>query len=141
MSVVMVTETFPGRFESLAVIRKFVFQAASDAGFDEKDIYAVELAVDEACANIIEHAYGGEDVGEIECTCNDLIDGLEIIIKDDGEPFDPSTVVPPDFSVELEDVKPRGAGLFLIRNMMDDVDFVFSKKDGNILRMVKRKKE
>jgi len=136
----MATEKFPGRFESLAGIRKFVFQAASDAGFDEKEIYAVELAVDEACANIIEHAYGGEGVGEIECTCNDLNDGLEIIIKDDGEPFDPEAVIPPDFSVDLEDVKPRGAGLYLIRNMMDDVDFVFSKKSGNVLRMVKRKK-
>jgi serine/threonine-protein kinase RsbW len=136
----MVTAKFSGRFESLAGIRKFVFQAASDAGFDEKEIYAVELAVDEACSNIIEHAYGGEDNGDIECTCNDLSDSLEIIIKDEGEPFDPAIVAPPDFSIDLDEIKPRGAGLFLIRNLMDDVDFVFSKKDGNTLRMVKRKK-
>jgi anti-sigma regulatory factor (Ser/Thr protein kinase) len=48
-------------------------------------------------------------------------------------------VSPPDFSIELEKLKPRGAGLFLIRNMMDDVDFKFSKESGNELRMVKRK--
>jgi serine/threonine-protein kinase RsbW len=136
----MATAKFSGRFESLAGIRKFVFQAASDAGFDEKEIYAVELAVDEACSNIIEHAYGGEENGDIECTCNDLNDSLEIIIKDEGEPFDPGLVTPPDFSIGLEELKPRGAGLFLIRNLMDDVDFVFSKKEGNVLRMVKRKK-
>ncbi len=137
----MATETFPGRFESLAGIRKFVFQAASDAGFGEKEIYAVELAVDEACSNIIEHAYGGEGKGDIECTCNNLNGELEIILKDDGKPFDPDVVSQPDFSVALEEIKPRGAGLFLIRNMMDVVNFEFSQKDGNVLRMVKRKKD
>lgn len=135
----MATVIFPGRFESLAGIRKFVFEAASDAGFDEKDVYAVELAVDEACSNIIEHAYGGEGKGEIECTCNDLNGSLEIIIRDEGQPFDPDAVSSPDFSVELENLKPRGAGLFLINNLMDDVDYKFSNKEGNELRMVKHK--
>ena len=135
----MVTEKFPGRFESLAGIRKFVSEAAEEAGFDDKEIYAVELAVDEACSNIIEHAYGGEDKGEIICICNDINNGLEIILKDNGKRFDPSGISAPDFSVEIEKLKPRGAGLFLIRNMMDDVDFKFSKDSGNELRMVKRK--
>ncbi len=135
----MATAKFSGRFESLAGIRKFVSEAASNAGFDDKDIYAVELAVDEACANIIEHAYGGEGKGEIICTCNDINIGLEIILRDDGKRFDPEGVSPPDFSVELDKLEPRGAGLFLIRNMMDDVDFKFSKEAGNELRMVKRK--
>lgn len=135
----MATERFPGRFESLAGIRKFVSEAAEEAGFDDKEIYAVELAVDEACANIIEHAYGGEGKGEIICICNDLNNGLEIILKDEGERFDPSGVSPPDFSVEIENLKPRGAGLFLIRNMMDDVNFKFSEDSGNELRMVKRR--
>lgn len=137
----MVTEKFPSRFESLAGIRNFVNLAAKNAGFNEKEIYAVELAVDEACANIIEHAYDGEGKGQIECTCNDINGGLEIIIKDDGKPFDPDSVPSPDFSVDLEDLQPRGAGLFIIRNLMDDVSFTFSKNKGNILRMVKRKKE
>jgi serine/threonine-protein kinase RsbW len=135
----MATEKFPGRFESLAGIRKFVSEAAEGAGFNDKEIYAVELAVDEACANIIEHAYGGEGKGEIICICNNINNGLEIILKDSGEKFNPADVAAPDFSIELEKLKPRGAGLFLIRNMMDDVDFKFSKEKGNELRMVKRK--
>lgn len=135
----MATEKFPGRFESLAGIRKFVSEAAEEAGFDDKEIYAVELAVDEACTNIIEHAYGGEGKGEIICICNDINNGIEIILRDDGKQFDPADVKPPDFSVELEKLKPRGAGIFLIRNMMDDVDFKFSRESGNELRMVKRK--
>ena len=135
----MATAKFSGRFESREGIRKFVSEAASNAGFDDKDIYAVELAVDEACSNIIEHAYGGEGKGEIICTCNDINNGLEIILRDDGKRFDPEGVSPPDFSVELDKLEPHGAGLYLIRNMMDDVDFKFSKDAGNELRMVKRK--
>ena len=74
------TLTFPGRFEGLAAISEFVTRAAMDAGLDARAIYAVQLAVDEACSNIIEHAYGGEGRGNIECTCrvNDM--GLTIIL-------------------------------------------------------------
>ncbi|MGB7095630.1 MAG: ATP-binding protein, partial [Anaerolineales bacterium] len=92
----MATAKFSGLFESLAGIRRFVFKAASEAGFNDKEIYAVELAVDEACSNIIEHAYGGEGKGDIICTCNDINNGLEIILKDGGEPFDPAGVSSPD---------------------------------------------
>ena len=60
----MVTENFPSRFESLAGIRDFVNLAAKDAGFNEKEIYAVELAVDEACANIIEPVVEDEPLRE-----------------------------------------------------------------------------
>ena len=56
----MKSATFPGRFKSLAKISKFVIEAAKKAGLDDKAIYAVELAVDEAASNIIEHAYGGD---------------------------------------------------------------------------------
>jgi len=137
----MATAKFPGHFKSLAGIRKFVFDAALAAGFSDKEIYAVELAVDEACSNIIEHAYGGEGRGEIICTCNNIHNGLEIILQDHGNSFDPAKVDTPDFSVDLGELKPRGAGLFLIRNMMDDVDFKFSKKNGNQLRMVKLRED
>ncbi|NJN43607.1 MAG: ATP-binding protein [Anaerolineae bacterium] len=51
------TATFPGQFKSLEKISQFVQKAASQAGLDEEALYSVELAVDEACSNIIEHAY------------------------------------------------------------------------------------
>ena len=59
----MTTVIFPGRYESLSEIRDFVVEIAKIAGFQDFDLYAVELAVDEACSNIIEHAYGEENVG------------------------------------------------------------------------------
>jgi serine/threonine-protein kinase RsbW len=56
---------FPAKFESLEGLREFAAQAAKDAGMDESETYAVKLAVDEACSNIIEHAYCGEGRGDI----------------------------------------------------------------------------
>ena len=50
----------PSSTENLALIREFVSSAAQQAGFDNNEIARLELAVDEACANVIEHAYGGQ---------------------------------------------------------------------------------
>jgi serine/threonine-protein kinase RsbW len=134
----MTTEVFPGRFESLPKIRDFVVSAAISAGLNDLDVYAVELAVDEACSNIIEHAYGGEGVGDIQCTCRVSEDDLTIILKDNGQPFEPESIPEPNFSGPLEDLKPGGAGLFLMRKMMDKVQFEFTPDYGNTLVMVKR---
>ena len=61
--------TVPGRFESLARISEFVTAAAKSAGLAEDDVFHVEMAVDEACSNVIEHAYSQQS-GNIELTCS-----------------------------------------------------------------------
>lgn len=135
----MRTLSISGRLENLAKIREFVVEAAKSAGFDELDVYAVELAVDEACANIIEHAYGGEGIGDIHCTCLVTEDGLTILLKDHGKPFDPESVPEPNLHAPIEELQPGGAGLFLMRKMMDEVEFRFDPVKGNVLKLVKRK--
>jgi serine/threonine-protein kinase RsbW len=129
---------FPGRFESLGKISRFVKQAAQDTGLDETEIYSVELAVDEAASNIIEHAYGEENVGHIDCTCIIESDGLTIILRDNGNPFDPDAVPDVDTQLPLEQRSPGGAGVFLMRKVMDMVQFEF-RPDGNVLTMKKNK--
>jgi serine/threonine-protein kinase RsbW len=133
------TRTYPGKFESLPKIRNFVVHAAKKAGFGEADIYAVELAVDEACSNIIEHAYGGEGIGEIKCTYWITDKDLKIVIHDRGRPFEPESIPDPDFSVPLDQLKSGGAGLFLMRKMMDDVRFEFTPNQGNRLTLIKNR--
>ena len=131
------TVTYPGRFENLAKISEFVVKAANAAGLNEDAVYAVDLAVDEACTNIIEHAYGGETKGNIQCTCTVLKNGLKIVLHDTGRPFNPARVPPPEVKARLKDLKSRGAGLFLMQKMMDEVTFEFTQGDGNFLTMVK----
>jgi serine/threonine-protein kinase RsbW len=134
----MPTKTFPGRYTSLAGISEFVTQAAQEAGFDSKGVYAVKLAVDEACTNIIEHAYGGEGVGKIECSYDIGLDSLTIELRDWGKAFSPEHVPEPNFNVPLDKLKMGGAGLFFIQKLMDEVRFKFNEKKGNKLVMVKK---
>ena len=135
----MPSKTFAGQFTSLEAISDFIAQAAQDAGFDSKGIYAIKLAVDEACSNIIEHGYGKDEGGKICCGYEVLKNGLKITIQDWSEPFTPDDVPDPNFDVNLCDLKPRGAGLYFMKNLMDEVKFDFDSDDGNLLVMIKRK--
>jgi serine/threonine-protein kinase RsbW len=133
------TKKFPGRFDSLSKMSEFVTRAASAAGFSQTAIYAVEMAVDEACTNIIEHAYGGEERGDIECTCQVSEGELTVTLRDFGRPFDPSGVPEPNIHAGLEERREGGLGLFLMRKLMDEVHFEFTADSGNVLTLVKRK--
>lgn len=134
--ITMGSRKFPGKYSSLAEIGKFVMGEAETAGLDEQAVYAVQLAVDEACTNIIEHAYGGEDKGEIEIITTQLTDGIEITLRDNGETFEPDAVPEPEMNIPLEDIEMRGAGIFLIKKMMDEVNYQFGN-GGTILKMRK----
>ena len=111
---------------------------AQDAGFESFAVYSIEMAVDEACSNIIEHAYEGEGKGDIRCTCMVTEEAMQVVIKDRGKPFDPSTVPPPNLSKNIDDRQAHGLGLHFIRKWMDEVQFL-SQGPENILTMVKRK--
>ncbi|HNT53692.1 MAG TPA: ATP-binding protein [Anaerolineaceae bacterium] len=136
----MPTYTFPGRYDSLEQIAAVVRQAAQDAGLDSQAVYAVETAVDEACSNIIEHAYGAEGLGDIECTLELDEKGLIIILLDHGQPFDPTHVKKPNPKRPLAERETGGWGLYIMQQWMDEVSFHF--EDGaNILIMHKHRRE
>jgi serine/threonine-protein kinase RsbW len=133
------TRIFPARYESLAAIGRFIATAAEYAGFDDCTAYQVQLAVDEACSNIIEHAYGGEGTGVIECSYRIQSEKFVVILRDYGQPFDLETVPEPNLSADIEERTGGGLGLYLIRKVMDEVHFDFESQAGNVLTMVKRK--
>jgi anti-sigma regulatory factor (Ser/Thr protein kinase) len=135
----MRTATFPGEYKSLKKISEFVVQAARQAGLNEHATYQVDLAVDEACCNIIDHAYGGEGLGEMTCSVEINSDRLTVIIKDHGRPFDPSKVPEPKLDAPLEQVKRRGAGFYLMRKIMDELHYEHIPEEGNVLVLVKKK--
>lgn len=128
---------FPGRFSSLGGIREFYVRAAEEADLDEKSVCEVELAVDEAASNIIDHAYQGEGKGDIECSYQVAPGRLEVIMRDHGKPFDPEKVKAPNIRNDPRRRKQRGLGLHFMKTLMDSVEFSFSSKNGNELRMVK----
>jgi serine/threonine-protein kinase RsbW len=136
----MRTAIFPARFDQLDAIREFICHAADDAGMDESGHCAVEMAVDEACSNVIEHAYDGIKGGDIECTCDCDDHQLTIILRDHGRPFDITAVPSPDISTALEDRRVGGLGVFIIRKLMDDVHYERLGDSGNVLTLTHRLK-
>lgn len=131
------TRIFPARYESLSQIGRFIAAAAKCAGFDSLATYQVQLAVDEACSNIIEHAYGGESQAVIECTWHMERTALTITLRDYGQSFDPEAVPEPDLDADLEDRTGGGLGLYFIHHTMDQVSFDFESETGNVLTLVK----
>jgi len=121
----------------LAAIREFAARAGREAGLEGQALYDLQLAVDEACTNVVEHAYEGQG-GEIRISVEAIEGGVRVVIRDWGRPFEPGAIGTPDVTAPLEGRKLGGLGLFLMRQVMDEVDFVFDPVEGNRLTMVKR---
>ena len=134
----MPTERFSCSLNNLEKICDFVTHCAEKAGLTESEVYAVQLAVDEASTNIIEHGYGEECPSRIDISCEKIKGGIKVVIYDDAAPFDPSSIPDPEINVSLEEVKPRGLGIYLMRKMMDEVSYESSPDKGNTLTMIKR---
>lgn len=138
--------TVPGRYKEIKRICEFVAAGAAEAGFDEDTIFHLELCCDEASTNIIEHAYGEEGAGSIMISYEVIGDAFTIVLRDNGQAFDPASVPPPpdmsnrDASPEelTSQLRVGGLGLHFIRNLMDEVSFTSTTSDGNQLTMVKR---
>ncbi|MFQ5812202.1 MAG: ATP-binding protein [Anaerolineae bacterium] len=130
--------TVDGRLENLATIANFVVKAAQASGLNEKAAFEVQMAVDEACTNVIKHSYGEEGRGEIALRCQ-LADGdFVVTIRDHGQPFNPAAVPPPNLTASLAERQESGLGLYFMRQLMDEVRFRFDA-EGNELTMVKRR--
>jgi serine/threonine-protein kinase RsbW len=134
----MRTVTYPAKFEFLDQIRDFVAEVARDGGFNDKEIYSVQLAADEAATNIIEHAYEGIADGHIELTCGMRGAELVIAMRDHGKSFDSKKVKKPDLKADLSERQIGGLGIYLMRKLMDEVNYC-SSGEGNLLTMIKRK--
>jgi serine/threonine-protein kinase RsbW len=135
--------TVPGQFGQLAQIAEFVTRVAREAGLTDDDVFHVEMAVDEACSNIIEHAYA-DRTGDIELACGSAAPGtLEITIHDSGRPFDPEAVAMPQLgaATDLDDLNEGGLGLYFMRKLMDEVRFEMVEGQGNTLHMTKRRRQ
>jgi serine/threonine-protein kinase RsbW len=136
--------TIPGQLGSIGDACAFVVSGAEQAGFSVDELFRIELACDEACTNIIEHAYGGDNVGDICITWQIDTQTFTITMSDDGRPFDPDEVPPPQIPGdpdELNDLKIGGLGIYFMRNLMDEVRFSRDERQGNTLVMVKNRSQ
>jgi len=106
------------------LIRDFVSSKASDSGLAKEDIENVMLAVDEACTNIIKHAYNSFPDGEIVIKLEYNSDKLLVTIIDHGSTFDPKGIPDPDLQKHYRNGRVGGLGMYLMKTLMDDVKYI-----------------
>jgi serine/threonine-protein kinase RsbW len=131
--------TIPGRYDRIREACDFVVAGAEEAGFNSDEVFRIQLACDEACTNIIEHAYGVEDAGDIQVSWQNEKGAFVIELRDNGRPFAPKEVQAPsvpDSPDDLSELRVGGLGLHFMRTLMDEVKFSFND-EGNQLLMVK----
>ena len=115
------------------MIRAAVGELGSVYGLPEEECRGIALAVDEALANIIRHAYHGERDRLIEMRCEGGADGLEFTLLDQGDPPDPERLE----AHPLDDVALGGRGTHIMRAVMDEVRYEQSYR-GNQVRLRKK---
>jgi len=123
--------------EALNDFREFIVEhCAGNAGVTEEILYDIQLAVDEACTNIIMHGYAGMDPGsvilDLELDPNKII----ISLTDFGHAFEPDSAPIPDVDAPIEERELGGFGLFFIRQSVDDVKY-WTSEDGNTMTLTK----
>jgi serine phosphatase RsbU (regulator of sigma subunit)/anti-sigma regulatory factor (Ser/Thr protein kinase)/tetratricopeptide (TPR) repeat protein len=125
----------PGKVEYLADLRDFVMRVGKKHGFSERVINAFKLSIDEAATNIIKHAYRDWS-GDITLRAIAKKSSLTMVLIDQGKFFDPRQVNDPDLQRYVEIGKKGGLGIFIMRRLLDDIDYRKSE-EGNELWMVK----
>jgi anti-sigma regulatory factor (Ser/Thr protein kinase) len=103
----------------LPVVRAAIGPLAAAIGWEESECRAIVLALDEALANVIRHAYHGCADGLIELECRESTDGLEITMLDNGDAPDRSKICARVIGCD----QPGGLGTHIIRKVMDQVSY------------------
>ena len=131
----VMTLRVPAAADRLKLIRRSIEEATRLIGAGEEEACDIVLAVDEACQNIVRHAYGGRGDGDIAIELRRLPDCLVLLLRDFADPIDTGQVKPRP----LDELRPGGLGTHFMREVMDEVKFLPTPfGGGNLLRMVKR---
>ena len=123
--------------DSLSDFREFIKgHCAGIPGVNEEVMYDVQLAVDEACTNIISHGYADLDPGSIILDLDIDPDKLMVTLTDFGQSFEPSSAPVPDVGAPIEERELGGFGLFFIQQSVDEMDYQVTE-DGNKMTLTK----
>ena len=134
MSAEAVHLRFPARAEYLLLARLAVTGVARRMGLGGKEVADLKLAVTEACSNVVKHAYGPDEVGEIVVRYTVERGAITIEVEDSGGGFEPEVPSPAEASLNGGR---HGMGLMIIRVLSDELD-ISSSTSGTRVIFVKR---
>ncbi|MFT5121943.1 MAG: serine/threonine-protein kinase RsbW [Kiritimatiellia bacterium] len=134
----------PCHFEYLRIARQSIIDVCARAGLSEYKTAQLEMAIDEACANIIEHSYGhvhnqpnAPDQRGMQLNLIRQQNAIVVEVIDFGKGFaynEDSVIHPEDY---VRDKRERGLGLYIIKNFVDELSYTCDAEKGNLLRLTK----
>jgi serine/threonine-protein kinase RsbW len=129
-----------GDYGELSKIREFVLARAVKHGFPDAEAQKIVLAVDEACTNLIRHAFKLDKTKKICVQIEMEPNTFTVNIIDDGNPFDPMQVSKPDMDEYFKQFKKGGLGIHLMRSVMDEISYTPSTNSNDSKNILKLKK-
>ena len=125
------TLSLPRDQASVPIVRHVCRDCLLKLGVEEECVSDIELAVTEACTNVLDHAQGTGDVYEVRVEVDEHRSKISVIDTGDGFEINPSTLTQAESGAE------SGRGLFLMKALVDDLKFISQPEEGTIVQLVK----
>jgi len=122
------------KLENLSRISDFIANSVRALGLYDRKVFDLQMAVDEACANIINHGYRDKR-GSIALSCRKKGKNIVVTITDEGTPFDPTSVKTPDLDAIMEEQEIAGLGIYFIKTLVDAVNYDY-RAGKNVLTLI-----
>ena len=129
--------TFPYNINNFDLAQSFVREIAKKIGFSGTSLDQIDIAVEVVVPFIMNQTYDSEESKTFDIICQKIEQGMKILIKDMGMPFDPRTVARFNVTKNIEDMEMEGIGLYLMQKMLDDLEFRNLGHLGKEIMMVK----
>ena len=117
---------------SVPVVRRISREALSSLGVDDTCISEIEVALSEACTNVLKHVEGTEEAYEVKVEVNESL--CEIRVIDTGMGFDHDA----EGRSHADHTAEGGRGIFLMRAMVDKIEFTSAPESGTVVRLTKK---
>lgn len=115
--------TLPNKLDYLDIAQLFVRETAKKIGFSGNPLNHIDIAIEEAVTNVMKHTFDAEENRTFDIICENIRNGIKIIIKEMGMPFDPANVKKYHPTDNIDEANTSGLGLFLMSKIMDDYSF------------------
>lgn len=124
------------KIEQLALLPGFVEELCEELGLGMELVFNLNLVLEEAMTNVVMYAYPEGESHQIWLTVSEHEGVLSAVLEDEGTPFDPTQVPDADVSLSAEERQIGGLGIFLMRQIMDEVSYEYA---GNRNRLLMKK--
>ena len=120
------------------IVCSFVVTVAKKIGFSDEEANMIELGMDEAFTNAVEHAFESDEEESIEISCKQEAESLIVSIREKGLPFDPTLVQQYNPKAALNERSERGMGMYLMCKCFDDVTYTNLGRGGKEILLTKQ---